>query len=183
MTRKIAYLFPLLLQKGNYVMMVRNLGAILATKGDNMTDEHEHGSLLHDQLWLHVKSLNEMWVSGNPDKLDPFFHNDVVVLHFDYKTRLRGREAVIASYHEFCEESTVNTFKQFKPIIDIFGNTAVVTYAFEIEYEMGGQVYNESGRDMFVFLQEDSDWLAVWRTMLPDPPENSGTSIVEMFDV
>jgi ketosteroid isomerase-like protein len=139
----------------------------------------ELGSAIHDQLWSHVQTLNNLWVNGKPDQLNPFFREDVVVLHFDYKTRLRGREAVINSYREFCDESTVHSFQQFKPVIDVFGQTAVVTYAFEIEYEMGDKTYNESGRDMFVFLHEDDQWLVVWRTMLPDPPAT--TDFADIF--
>ena len=142
----------------------------------------ELDSPIHEQLWTHVQTLNNLWVNGNPDKLDPFVREDVVVLHFDYKTRLRGREAVIKSYREFCDESTVHSFRQFRPIIDVFGETAVVTYAFEIEYKMGEQTYNESGRDMFVFVWESDTWLVIWRTMLPDPPDAETTSILEIID-
>lgn len=139
-------------------------------------------SPIHDHLWAHIQRLNNLWVGGNPNQLESFFREDVVILHFDYKTRLRGREAVLNSYREFCDESTVHDFKQFKPVIDVFGNTAVVTYAFEIEYKMGDQTYNESGRDMFILVQEASKWLVIWRTMLPDPPETDTSSVLEILE-
>jgi hypothetical protein len=34
---------------------------------------------------------------------------------------------------------------------------------------MGGQAYDESGYDCFVFTRAEGRWLAVWRTLVPIP--------------
>jgi hypothetical protein len=37
----------------------------------------------------------------------------------------------------------------------------VVTYYFDMSFNMGGQTINLGGRDMFVFVKEGEKWLAV----------------------
>jgi hypothetical protein len=31
---------------------------------------------------------------------------------------------------------------------------------------MGGELFNDTGRDIFVFVRESGQWRAVWRTMI-----------------
>jgi hypothetical protein len=50
------------------------------------------------------------------------------------------------------------------------GAVAVVTYTFEIEYEIAGQIVRESGHDLLVLRQSHDTWRAVWRALLPDSP-------------
>jgi hypothetical protein len=50
--------------------------------------------------------------------------------------------------------------------IDVFGDTAIATCSYEIAYEMGGERFNDTGRDIFVFVRENHRSLAVWRTMI-----------------
>ena len=47
------------------------------------------------------------------------------------------------------------------PQIQLYGNTAIVTYYFNMEFEMGGQKIQMGGRDMFVFVKENGKWWAV----------------------
>ena len=56
--------------------------------------------------------------------------------------------------------------------IDVWGNTAVATYRYEIAYEMGGQLYQEMGQDLFVFVRDGGRWRAVWRTLIPFTEKN-----------
>jgi hypothetical protein len=35
---------------------------------------------------------------------------------------------------------------------------------------MGGERFNDTGRDLFVFVKEDGRWQAVWRTMIVSQP-------------
>ncbi len=62
-------------------------------------------------------------------------------------------------------------FKESDPDIDLWGNTAVATYSWEITYEMNGQNYHESGQDLFVLTRDEDGWRAVWWAILPSPHE------------
>ena len=113
-----------------------------------------------------VEQLNDAWVKGSPEQLSAFFREDIAMVAPDFIHRTEGREACIASYVDFCSQAKVNDFKLGETSIDVFGDTAVATYSYEISYEMGGERFTDSGRDLFVFIRENDRWQAVWRTMI-----------------
>lgn len=119
-----------------------------------------------------VHQLNDAWATGHPEKLAGFFHENIVMVHPDFTGRSEGRDACIASYAEFCSAAIIHGVKIGEPGIEVFGNTAVSTYAYEVDYEMGGERFNDSGRDLFVFVLEDDRWQAVWRTMIISQPDS-----------
>jgi ketosteroid isomerase-like protein len=57
-------------------------------------------------------------------------------------------------------------FHEGDATIDVFGDTAIATYRFEIAYEMNGKTFSESGRDVFIFVRAEEGWQAVWRTVV-----------------
>jgi len=117
-----------------------------------------------------IRQLNDTWATGHPEQLAEFFHEDIVMVHPDFSGRSQGRDACIASYAEFCSQATIHGVKLGEPGIEVFGDTAVTTYSWEVDYEMGGERFKDSGRDLFVFVREDGKWQAVWRTMIISQP-------------
>ena len=61
----------------------------------------------------------------------------------------------------------INDFKDRDPAIQIYGNTAIASYTFEMSYEMNGKSFDDVGRDIYVLKREEGKWLAVWRTIIP----------------
>jgi len=113
-----------------------------------------------------IEQLNDAWVKGSPEQLSSFFREDIVMVHPDFIHRTEGREACIASYVDFCSQAKVNDFKLGETSIDVIEDTAIATYSYEISYEMGGEQFTDTGRDLFVFIREDGRWQAIWRTMI-----------------
>lgn len=113
-----------------------------------------------------LRSLNQAWVSGEPEQMANFFHPQVVFVSPDLHTRMQGREACVATYKEFCDHAKVLSFSESEAAIEVWGTTAVALYHFEIRYEMNQQALHETGQDLFVFAREDGEWKAVWRTIL-----------------
>ena len=63
---------------------------------------------------------------------------------------------------EFANSSFQNHYwKELDPQIQIYGDTAVVTYYFDMSFDIGGKTIVSTGRDMFVFIKEDGRWWAV----------------------
>ncbi len=113
-----------------------------------------------------IEQLNNTWVKGSPEELSSFFREDITMVHPDFVNRTEGREACISSYADFCSQAKVHEFSLGETSIDVFGHTAVATYSYEISYEMGGELFKDDGRDLFVFVRENDRWQAVWRTMI-----------------
>ena len=123
-------------------------------------------STAHDEIRKIIQRMNDAWVKRHPEQLESFFSNDIVIVAPDLAHRTKGKEAAVASYVEFFSQTVIRDLKLSEPGIDVFGDTAVATYAFEISYEMGGEAFNDTGRDLFVFIRQNNNWLAVWRTMI-----------------
>lgn len=120
-----------------------------------------------DEIWDLVQRMNDAWAKpGGPEELASFFREDIVMVHPDFTYRTEGRDACVASYEDFCRQAEIRDFKINNPGIHVFGNTAIATYSYEIAYEMGGERFNDTGRDIFVFVRENDRWRAVWRTMI-----------------
>lgn len=77
-----------------------------------------------------------------------------------------GRDEVLAGFRDFAENATLLEYGETDRRIDVVGDTAVATVAFEVTYERDGQAYAGSGRDLWVFGRSDDRWLAVWRMLL-----------------
>ncbi len=120
-----------------------------------------------EEIWQLVQRMNDAWAKpGGPEDLASFFREDIVMAHPDFTQRTEGRDACVASYEDFCKQAAIRDFKITNPGIDVFGDTAIATYSYEITYEMGGELFNDTGRDVFVFVRENDRWQAVWRTMI-----------------
>jgi len=113
-----------------------------------------------------VHRMNDAWVTGNPEALASFFREDIVMVNPDFSQRTQGREACVASYSDFCTQAVIQGFKIGELTVDAFDNTAVAVYSYEIAYEMGGETFNDHGRDIFVFERSSGEWQAAWRTMI-----------------
>ena len=119
-----------------------------------------------DEIWQLVQRMNDAWAKDSPEDLASFFREDIVMVHPDFTQRTEGRDACVASYEDFCRQAEIRDFRISNPGIDVFADTAIATYSYEITYEMGGEVFNDTGRDIFIFVREDDRWQAVWRTMI-----------------
>jgi uncharacterized protein (TIGR02246 family) len=124
------------------------------------------------EIWELVQHMNNAWAKGGPDELASFFHEDIVMVHPDFTQRTEGKAGCVASYEDFRKQAEILDFKISNPGIDVFGDTAITTYSYEIAYEMGGERFNDTGRDVFIFVRENGRWLAVWRTMIISQPES-----------
>ncbi len=98
-------------------------------------------------------------------------HPEIVMMVPGSSDRAEGREAFVVGFVDFCQHATVDEFREHDLQVDVAGDTAVVTFAYEMVYERSGARYRATGRDLWVFAKQDKDWLAVWRAMF-DLTEN-----------
>jgi ketosteroid isomerase-like protein len=77
------------------------------------------------------------------------------------RLRREGAAACIAGWQDFAESTRIHSWREIEPLIRVFGDSAVVTYYYEIRFEVGGQVQEQEGRDLFFFVRENGRWWAV----------------------
>ena len=121
----------------------------------------------HEEIWQIVEEINDSWLSGRPENLDNYFHNQIVFVAPGFSQRIEGRGACVDSFRDFCANARVRDFKPADPAIDIYEGTAIVTYSFKVEYDLNNETFEEGGRDVWVFIRREDKWVATWRTIIP----------------
>ena len=113
-----------------------------------------------------IDNINRIWLQGDPEDLRRYFHPDVVIQPPGDTPRVYGIDACIASYIEFRSEARIQRFTPGDAEIDVFGDTAVATYRYEIVYELRQEKFDELAGELLVLLRSEDGWRIVWRTLL-----------------
>jgi uncharacterized protein (TIGR02246 family) len=124
------------------------------------------GPISPQRLWDAVVASNRAWREGRPREVGGLFHEDAVALVGPGR-RLVGRNAIVQSYVDYCASVKTHVFAEQTHSVEVFGDTAVVQYRFSVRYELGGQVHDEVGQEILVFVPRAGEWRAVWRTQTP----------------
>jgi hypothetical protein len=83
-----------------------------------------------------------------------------------FSERTHGRQQFLAGFQDFCDNARVHEFQDHDYETDVVGDTAVITFRYRMIYERSGERYYATGRDLWVFRDEDGQWIAIWRAML-----------------
>jgi len=113
-----------------------------------------------------MQRINRTWLEGWPDDLLPLLHPDIILVFPGFGGRAQGREAIVAGFADFCGNATVNEYTEADHQVDVIGETAVVSFTYEMVYARAGERSRASGRDLWVFARHNGEWLAIWRTMV-----------------
>ena len=116
------------------------------------------------EIWSTIQKMNKCWTCGDPSELEKlldYFHEEMVAITATDKYRLEGKEACFNGWKGFAENTKIHFWKESDPKIQIYGDAAVVTYYFDMSFDMAGQTINMGGRDMFTLIKENGKWLVV----------------------
>ena len=113
-----------------------------------------------------MRAINQAWLGGRVDDLAPAVHPEIVMVLPGFSGQVRGRDPLLAGFRDFVQNASIESFRELDQQIDVVGDTAVLTFAYEMVYARAGERYRATGRDIWVFQREDTRWIAVWRTML-----------------
>lgn len=115
-----------------------------------------------------INQLNDDWLNDRLENLTRYFHKRVVMIQPGTHKKITGREEMVDSYREFMEESEVLDFRTKNLRIDVFENTAIAIYTFNIKYRVETTKYDEEGLEILVLNLHNGHWQIVWRNQQPD---------------
>jgi hypothetical protein len=113
-----------------------------------------------------MRAINQAWLHGRVDDMTPALHPEIVMVFPGFSGQMRGREALLAGFRDFVESATIHEFHDRDHQIDVVGDTAVITFPYEMIYTRSGERYRAGGRDVWIFQKQGAGWVAVWRTMM-----------------
>lgn len=123
----------------------------------------EHNEVKEEVLEF-IQRMNRLWtVHNNPDALVDYFHADMVAITPVDRLRREGREACVDGWRDFCMAVKILSWKENDVRVNVFGEGqfAVLSYYYEMTYEMNGQKYESLGRDLFSLVKENGRWWVV----------------------
>lgn len=118
-----------------------------------------------------VEAINAAWRSGNMEALTSLFHPHIAIVGPAYQPLAKGIAACVASYQDFLRVSVIHDYHQTKLTAHDYGDVAIVTFGWEMDYEQGGKRSRETGTDLFVLKRSSERWQAVWRAVTFDPAD------------
>ena len=113
-----------------------------------------------NQAWQHLRG------EAMTSTLNECFAEDVTMRGPNFVFLSKGRQFAVQSYKDFVAQAEIKTFETEVPSVDISGDSAIATYAWQMTYSLAGQEYTEQGHDLFVFSRRSGHWLVIWRTLL-----------------
>jgi ketosteroid isomerase-like protein len=121
---------------------------------------------VRDDVATAMRQINQAWLGSQLHDLAPRLHPEIVMVLPGFSGRIQGRDALLAGFTDFCQNAAVHEYCEHDRQVDVAGDTAVVSSRYEMVYERSGARYRASGRDLWVFQKQGTQWIAVWRTML-----------------
>lgn len=123
--------------------------------------KHHFDDPTQREIWATLRALNDAWTLGDPARLAEYFHRDMIAITPVDRLRREGASACIAGWTGFAESTRILNWQEIDPLIRVFGDAAVVSYYYEIRFEVGGQIIEQDGRDLFFFIRENGRWWSV----------------------
>ena len=131
-------------------------------------------STIKEEIWRTIQALNRTWtLDNNPDELKNYFHKDMVAITPTDQNRIEGGDKCIASWKKFSQNAKIHYFMEFDPKIQLFGDDrfTIVTYYYDMSFDMAGQTIKTKGRDMFALINENDRWWVVANQFSAFPKE------------
>lgn len=122
-----------------------------------------------EAIWAAIEDSNAAWLDGRPEDVEPLFAEDVVLVAPGLVGRIEGKKAVVATYVETAQQTKTLSFEVLDRAVDVFDETAVATYTFDVAYELKGHRMDERGQETLVLQHRSDGWKVIWRgqTALP----------------
>ena len=124
------------------------------------------------EVWANVQAMNRCWTGGTHEELErltDYFHKTMVAITPTDRFRIEGRDACVAGWSGFAHAVTIDSWLEKEPKIQIYNETAIVTYYFEMACGMGGGNVRLEGRDMLTLVKENGRWQVVADQFSPYP--------------
>ena len=124
-----------------------------------MTDEQR-------EIWDLIRRSNRAWVAGAAHEVASLFEDDAVVIAPGLQGRVQGRDEIVRSYEEYVHHARTNLFEELEHQIDVFGDTAVAAYRFNVRYSLTNEdeEREETGQEVLVLRRGVGGWKVIWRT-------------------
>jgi ketosteroid isomerase-like protein len=118
-----------------------------------------------DELWKRVQASNVAWLRGEPRAVEDLFAADVVMITPDMR-RIEGRAAMVQGFVDYVSQVRTQHFREIEHSVDVHGDVAVLTYTFDVRYQVEETTFQDHGQEVLVFARRGNRFEAIWRTQI-----------------
>src|SRR5258705_3864055 len=93
----------------------------------------------HEGAAVTMRRINRIWLGSQVEDLAPMVHAEIVMVVPGFNGRIQGREEFLAGFRDFCQNARIHEFRDYDHQVDVAGDTAVVTFLYEMVYERDGE--------------------------------------------
>ena len=99
--------------------------------------------------------------AGNIDKILTFFYPDVVGFSSTRHERIAGLQALRKTFEYYLHEAEKLEYTISEPTVQVFGDTAILTFYWLVKLVSGAQQQEVRGRGSHVYARMDGQWKIV----------------------
>ncbi len=129
-------------------------------------------SALKNEIMQMLKSFDKLYArEGKDDEFNNFLHEEVFAITPDEAKRVNGRINCINTWKKRYAGKKIYSWNAHDHEIHLYGKGefAVMSYYFDMVYDVKGKKTNYKGRDMIVLVKENGKWLIVADQFSPSP--------------
>ncbi len=129
-------------------------------------------SQLQKEVWDTVLTINKTWaVDQDFDKLDKFFHENMIAISPNDRERLEGGKVCVTAWRTFAQSVEIKYWNEINPEVVLYHDDtlAIVSYYYDISYKQRGRSIDITGRDLFTLIKEDGRWQVISNQFSPFP--------------
>ena len=112
-----------------------------------------------------IDEINESWLFNDFKVIESHLHPDVVFIKSGFSKTIQGVDSCINTYRQFIKHASVNRYAAKDVTVHFWGDIANAHYAFEMEYELKGEITRQRGVEVLNFTKVDGKWLVIWRSV------------------
>jgi len=140
-----------------------------AVAGLPAVDHQRPGSMnVEGEIQDIVREINRAWLERRPADLARFLDDEIVIVPPGLRGAVHGRQAAVDSYEQFADAATMHAADFDDADVHVWGDTAVATYRFTLDYALSGARSHDTGWDVLVLRHTPGTWRVVWRTIIPE---------------
>jgi uncharacterized protein (TIGR02246 family) len=110
-----------------------------------------------------VGRIDAAWRHKRFDGLPECFHEDAVIVGPGHVEFARGRQACTDSYITFANDASVLAYSEDDAVLRRWGDAAVWTFSWQMDYRRGETSSRERGTDLLVLERARGGWQVVFR--------------------
>lgn len=117
---------------------------------------------IRDQIIAREKASFDAWQRKDKAFFENFLADDATYFSFDNPyLETDPKVNFLPKFEKYSELFKINDFQMYNPHVQVYGDTAILSYNSSVSVSMGGQSMNYTAKVTSVFVKQGNTWRVV----------------------